>query len=446
MHPDLAEEILGRLEVLGIRLGLDSMRGLLAALGDPQLRFPAVLVAGSNGKGSTSALLAAMASAAGYRTGLYTSPHLETVEERLRIDGRAIGGERLGELLAQVVSCAESRLGHSPTYFEALTAAAFLWFAAEQVDVAVVEVGLGGRLDATNLCEPVLSLITSISLEHQDLLGDSLAAIAREKAGILRRGRPALSWVEDREAADSLRAVAAELGAQLHAAEGEVTIAAARDQAGWQGWSGQRLTLVTPMARRELRVGLLGRHQAKNLALALRAAELLAGLGFPALDERALAAGAAACRWPGRAEAVALPGDRRVLLDAAHNAEGAAALGGLLADAGDKTGTMDLLFGVLADKDAAEMLGRLLPRVRNLVFTTAPSPRARAADELPALAGAARFQGAVLVEPAPGAALDRALQLGADTLVACGSIFLVGDLRRRLRERFGVPGPAANLA
>ncbi|MBV8202025.1 MAG: bifunctional folylpolyglutamate synthase/dihydrofolate synthase [Acidobacteria bacterium] len=448
----LAEEILGRLEALGIRLGLDSMRGLLAALGDPQRRFPAVLVAGSNGKGSTSALLAAMAGAAGYRTGLYTSPHLETVTERLRIDGRAIGTERLGELLAHVVSCAERRLGHSPTYFEALTAAAFLWFAAERVDVAVVEVGLGGRLDATNLCEPVLSLITSISLEHQDLLGDSLAAIAREKAGILRRGRPALAWVEEREAADSLRAVAAELGAELRAAEDEVTIAAAPRGGpgrpgwpGWQGWSGQRLTLVTPVARRELQVGLLGRHQAKNLALAIRAAELLAGLGFPALDERALAAGAAACRWPGRAEVVALPGDRRVVLDAAHNAEGAAALGELLADAGEQTGSLDLLFGVLADKDAGEMLGRLTPRVRNLVFTTVASPRARAAEELPALAEAARSRAAALVEPAPAAALDRALGLGADTLVACGSIFLVGDLRRLLRERFGVPAPAADL-
>lgn len=383
------------------------MRGLLAALGDPQLRFPAVLVAGSNGKGSTSALLAAMAGAAGYRTGLYTSPHLEAVEERLRIDGRAIGGERLGELLAEVVSCAEQRLGLSPTYFEALTAAAFLWFAVERVDVAVVEVGLGGRLDATNLCEPVLSLITSISLEHRELLGDSLAAPA---------------------------------------AEDEVTIAAAGCTAGWTDWAGQSLTLVTPAARRELRVGLLGRHQAKNLALAIRAAELLAGLGFPALDERALAAGAAACRWPGRAEVVALPGGRRVLLDAAHNAEGAAALGGLLADAGQQTGTLDLLFGVLADKDATEMLGQLTPRVRNLVFTTAPSPRARGAEELPALARAARSQAAVLVEPAPEAALDRALALGADTLVACGSIFLVGDLRRLLRERFGVPAPAADLA
>ena len=423
------------------------MRGLLAALGSPQLRFPAVLVAGSNGKGSTAALLAAMAGAAGYRTGLYTSPHLETVEERLRIEGRAVGGERLGELLEEVVACAERRLGHSPTYFEAVTAAAFLWFAAERVDLAVVEVGLGGRLDATNVCEPVLSLITSISLEHRELLGDTLAAIAREKAGIMRAGRPALSWVENREAAGALREVAAELGASLHAAEGEVTIAgtAAGGLGGANGWEGQTVTLVTPLARRELRIGLLGRHQAHNLALAVRAAELLAGLGFPALDERAMAAGAAACRWPGRGEAVPLPGGRRVLLDAAHNAEGAAALGELLAETGSRTSSLDLIFGVLGDKDAGEMLDRLAPLARNLVFTTVPTPRSRAAAELPALIRSARPGAQVLVEPSPAVALDRALALGADTLVACGSIFLVGELRRLLRERFGVPAPAEDL-
>jgi dihydrofolate synthase/folylpolyglutamate synthase len=423
------------------------MRGLLAALGSPQLRFPAVLVAGSNGKGSTAALLAAMAGAAGYRTGLYTSPHLETVEERLRIDGRAVGGERLGELLEEVVACAERRLGHSPTYFEAVTAAAFLWFAAERVDLAVVEVGLGGRLDATNVSEPVLSLITSISLEHRELLGDTLAAIAREKAGILRAGRPALSWVEDREAAGALREVAAELGASLHAAEGEVTIAGtvAGGLGGANGWEGQAVTLVTPLARRELRIGLLGRHQAHNLALAVRAAELLAGLGFPALDGRAMAAGAAACRWPGRGEAVPLPGGRRVLLDAAHNTEGAAALGELLSEIGPRTGSLDLIFGVLGDKDAGEMLDRLAPLARNLVFTTVPTPRSRAAAELPALIRSARPGAQVLVEPSPAVALDRALALGADTLVACGSIFLVGELRQLLRERFGIPEPAADL-
>jgi dihydrofolate synthase/folylpolyglutamate synthase len=420
------------------------MRGLLGSLGSPQLRYPTVLVAGSNGKGSTAALLAAMATAAGYRTGLYTSPHLETPRERLRIDGRAVDGERLGELLAEVVARAGSRLGHDPTYFEAVTAASFLWFAAERVDLAVIEVGLGGRLDATNLCEPSLSLVTSISLEHTEMLGSTLAEIAGEKAGILRGGRPALSWVEATEAADALRAAAATLGAELRAAEHEVAITGAAAD----GWDGQRVTLETPRARRELRIRLLGRHQTHNLGLAVRAAELLADEGFPALDDRALSAGAAACRWPGRAEVVELPGGRRVLLDAAHNGEGAAALGELLASVRRQAGTLDVVFGVLADKDAGEMLRHVAPWARRLIFTTVPSPRARRADELPALlergAGTWAARDAV-VEADPAAALARALDLGAETVVVCGSIFLVGELRQLLRQRYGVPPAAADL-
>ncbi len=437
--PGRAQRILDRLEVLGIRLGLDSTRRLLTALGEPQLRFPAVLVAGSNGKGSTSALLAAMAGAAGYRTGLYTSPHLEAVEERLRIDGRAIGGERLGELLERVVSCAEERLDHTPTYFEALTAAAFLWFAAERLDLAVVEVGLGGRLDATNLTAPVLSLITSISLEHREMLGDTHAAIAREKAGILRRGRPALSWVEQPEAAAAIREAAAAAGAGWRAAEREVTVAG-RAPLGAGGWDGQEVTLLTPAGRHELRTRLLGGHQGRNLGLAVRAAEVLAGAGFPALDRAAIAAGAAACRWPGRAEVVNLPGGPRVLLDAAHNAEGAGVLAGLLEEMAAPAGSTAVVFGVLGDKDAGEMLASLAPRARHLVLTTPVSPRARPAAELLALLGGAH-PGA-LAEPDPEAALARALALGAETVVVCGSIYLVGALRLWLRQAFGVPWPA----
>jgi dihydrofolate synthase/folylpolyglutamate synthase len=410
----------------------------LAALGDPQLRFPAVLVAGSNGKGSTSALLAAMAGAAGYRTGLYTSPHLEAVEERLRLDGCAIGAARLGELLDQVVSCAERQLAHTPTYFEALTAAAFLWFAAERVELAVVEVGLGGRLDATNLCAPVLSLITSISLEHREMLGDTRAAIAREKAGILRPGRPALSWVEEPEAAAAIRDAATVAGADWRAAEREVTIVDQR----FDGWDGQTITLTTPAGRRELRLRLLGRHQARNLGLAVRAAELLAEGGFPALGRQAVAAGAAACRWPGRAEVVHLPGARRVLLDAAHNAEGAEVLAELLARLPGPAGAADLVFGVLSDKDAGEMLHSLAPRARHLVLTTPLSPRARPAGQLLELL-AGSHPGA-LVEPDPGAAMERALELGAEAVVVCGSIYLVGALRSWLRDRFGVPHPAVD--
>jgi dihydrofolate synthase / folylpolyglutamate synthase len=396
-------------------------------LGDPQLAVPAVLVAGSNGKGSTAALLAAMASAAGYRTGLYTSPHLESVEERLGIDGRAIDPGRLGELLAHLVGVAESETGTPPTYFEALTVAAFLWFAAEKLDLAVIEVGLGGRLDATNLCEPILSLVTSISLEHQEFLGDTLAAIAREKAGVFRRGRPALAWVADPEPAAALREVASACGARLTFAPERVRIASA----AIEDWSGQQVRLSTPRRTYDLRLALLGEHQQRNLGLAVLAAETLEMAGFPSLDAAAIARGAAACRWPGRLEAIDLPGGRRLLLDAAHNAEGAAALAGFLAALGRP---VDLLFGVLTDKAAGAMLAALAPYARNLVLTTPASPRAADPRDLAALLHDRPGLPGIVVEPDPGRALARLLSWGGEVAVACGSIYLIGDLRRRLRE------------
>jgi len=387
---------------------------------------PVVLVAGSNGKGSTSALLAAMATAAGYRTGHYTSPHLETVEERLQIDGHPIASDRLGDLLEEIVDAAERASGAPPTYFEALTVAAFKWFAEEEVDLAVVEVGLGGRLDATNLAEPILSLVTSISLEHREFLGDTLAAIAREKAGIFRSGRPALAWVEDPEPRSALQEVAAEKGTDLRFAQDLVRI----EEAEREGWTGQRVRLVTPAGRHDLRIALLGAHQQRNLGLAVLAAETLAAGGFPRLTPEAIAAGAAACRWPGRLEVIALPGGRHLLLDAAHNAEGAAALADFLAGLG---APVDLLFGVLTDKDAAEMLGALAPHARRLILTTPPSPRAQdPALLLPYLKG----MGEVEVEPDPVRALQRLLDGDGEVLVVCGSIYLVGEIRERVRPLF----------
>jgi dihydrofolate synthase/folylpolyglutamate synthase len=416
------EAILARLEALGIKLGLERSRVMLAALGEPQRRFPSVLVAGTNGKGSTSALLAAVAGAAGYRTGHYTSPHLETVEERLRIDGSMIDSARFAEMLADLVALAERETGSPPTYFEAVTLAAFRWFAEERVDLAVVEVGLGGRLDATNLCDPALSLITPIGFDHREYLGDTLAAIAREKAGILRPGRPALAWIDEPEAAESLRAAAAETGADLRFVTQEVAI-----EATDSGWTGQRVRLATPSRRYELRLPLLGAHQARNLGLAVRAAETLAPLGFEKIDRRAIAEGVAGCRWPGRLEPIALPDGRRVLLDAAHNAAGAAALAEFLAGLGRP---VDLLFGVLADKDYGEMLALLSPHARRIVLTAPPSPRAKDPAELAALVAEGRD---VLVEPDPARALARALALRGEILAVCGSIYLVGEVRRRLR-------------
>jgi len=421
--------VLTRLEGLGIKLGLERARDLLVRMGEPQRRFPSVLVAGTNGKGSTSSFLAAMAGAAGLRTGLYTSPHLESVEERLRIDGRAIDSGRLGAILEDLVGLAERETGSPPTYFEAVTLAAFRWFAEEQVDLAVLEVGLGGRLDATNLADPILSLITPIGFDHREFLGDTLAAIAREKAGILRSGRPALAWIEDAEPAESAQTVAGEVGADLRFASRDTRIESVEPH----GWAGQRIRLATPTQEYDLETALLGDHQAKNLGLAVRAAESLASQGFDRLDAQAIAAGAAACRWPDRLEPILLPGGRRVLLDAAHNADGATVLARFLGRLGEP---VDLLFGVLADKDYGEMLPRLAAHARHVVLTRPASPRAKDPAELVALLGGRE---GILVEPDPLHALDRALALGGEVLVACGSIFLVGEIRKALRERFGVP-------
>ena len=428
-----ADAILSRLEGRGIRLGLERMRWLLADLGSPERAVPAVLVAGSNGKGSTSALLAAIVQAAGCRTALYTSPHLEAVEERLRLDGRAIPSGRLVEILERMLAAAEAAGEEPPTYFEALTLAAFVWFAAEKAELAVLEVGLGGRLDATNVALPILSLISSISLEHREILGDTLAAIAREKAGILRASRPALAWIEAPEARGMVRQEADRLGTHLEMAPDRVRILEVRSR----GWDGQEVDLETARGHYRLALALPGAHQLRNLGLAVAAAEALAGLGFPAIDVPAIERGVAACRWPGRLESVLLPGGKRVVLDAAHNAEGAEMLARFLAERRAESGEgYDLLIGILGDKDAAEMLAQLAPRAERIVLTTPPSPRAQDPVHLATLVlSSAPFE----VIPDLAMALDHALATSARPLIACGSIFLVGAVRGLLRERFGVP-------
>lgn len=400
----------------------------MRSLGDPQRGFPVVLIAGTNGKGSTAAFLQSMARAAGYRTGFYSSPHLESVEERLRIDGRAITSDRLAALLERVVGLAERSLGHAPTYFEAMTVAAFLYFSEERVDLAVIEVGMGGRLDATNTADPVLSLVTDIALDHQEHLGSTLAAIAREKAGIFRRGRPGLIWITAPEAEASLTAAAAEAGAELESARATVRVVDVEDRA----LDGQTIHLAAANGEYHLETALLGFHQVRNLGLAVRAAERLRQLGWERLDAGAVARGAAACRWPGRLEVVALADGRRVIFDGAHNPAGVEVVTNFLERLGRP---VDLLFGALADKDVARMLPPLAARSGQITLTRAPSPRALAPEALAALIPGRP----AMLEPEPEAALERALAAGARPLLVCGSLYLVGALRATLRRLHGVP-------
>lgn len=461
--------LLNRLRPQGIRLGLERPRRLLATLGDPQRACPVVLVAGTNGKGSTAHLLAAMLDAAGLRTGLFTSPALEGPEEQIRIAGANLDPEALEGLLQRVLKASGEALGGHPTPFEALTAAAYLAFAGAhgelgKMDLAVVECGMGGARDATNVADAELALLTTVGLEHRGFLGSSREAIAREKAGIFRPGRPAVvgRLTPDAEPAEADRVMEAvqeearRIGAELHRLDEEVTWeTSAPDRGPMAGDAPREVSLRTPVGAYRIQPALAGEHQLANLALAVRGLELLARRQVPtvgpALDRSSLrsvlARGASSCRVPGRLEWLEpsgpdIPPGRRVLLDVAHDPQAVAALlrylddEGLSARSRDSPDPLDLLFGVLEDKDAAAMLEPLERRCRRVVLTRPSDPRARDPRELRRLSGEDR-EGAVEVEvvPEPHRALERALaELPArGTLLVCGSVVLVGEVRRRLR-------------
>jgi dihydrofolate synthase/folylpolyglutamate synthase len=400
-------------------LGLDRVEDALARLGDPHLGLAAVHVAGSNGKGSTSAMIEAVARAAGLRTGLYTSPHLCRFAERIRLDGRPIGDEAFARSLSAVIDRARPDL----TFFESLTVAAFAAFREAEVDLAVLEVGLGGRLDATNVIrDPVATAITSISLEHTAILGDTLAAIAREKAGILKPGAPVVLGPLPDEAGAAIAEIASQVGAGPVLRVARALKGAGEIEVSHDG-SVSTIRGPGPSDLLALRLPLAGAHQAENAGVAVGLASFLARR-FPRIDlAAATRAGLAAAEWPGRCERIE-KGGVTVLLDAAHNPEGAAAL--REAVRGDPARTA-LVFGALADKRWPEMLAAIAPLASRRYYTR-PRGREPAAPE--ALAAIA----AGTAVPEPGEALARALAESApgETVIVTGSIYLVGELRAGL--------------
>ncbi len=420
-------EMLAALGAGAMRFDLAPFRALLAALEHPERKLATVLVAGTNGKGSTAALLDSVARAAGLRVGLATSPHLVAVEERISIDGTAIGADELADLLVRVLAAAETAGGGDPTYFEATIAASFLAFAAARVDLAVVEVGLGGRLDATNAAEPILAVVTPIQLDHRELLGSTLAEIAREKAGIFRRAVPVVVAAQAPEARHELARQAAHLDCFLCDASRAVVV----ERAAWLGFAGHDVRLRSPRASYDFRLPLAGEHQIDNAATAICSAELLAAR-FPAIDRSAIVAGIARTRWPGRLETIALAdGATTVLLDAAHNPDGCVALARFL----DRLGRpFDLLFGALADKEVERMLPPLAARARRVTLTRPGSSRALAPE---LLARRLDEPSRVDVVEDPARALEAALAARPSLLVVCGSLYLVGALRDGLRRRGG---------
>ena len=406
-----------------MKLGLDAMDAVCARLGRPERRFSSVLVGGTNGKGSTAATLAAIATCAGLKSGLYTSPHLIGVEERIRIGGRDVEAGRLDEALGKVFQAADAAPAVPLTYFEALTAAAFLVFDASKLDLAVLEVGLGGRLDATNVADPLLSIVTSIGFDHMEDLGTTLESIAREKAGIFRSKKPALVRATAPEALETLSEASGAAGSFWHDAAQEMTVARIET-----GLTGTRFGLGTPERDYELETPLPGAHQAWNAALAVRAAELLER-EIPRLTAAACRLGVRSVFWPGRLERFAFAG-RTLLLDGCHNPEGAAAVARFLQDAG-LDGRADLVFGAMADKDVEGIAAELFPRVRNVWLVPAATQRAAAPEQLASRVGALK-PGATACDSL-AAALDRLLAAGgSEPIIVAGSLYLVGEARRLL--------------
>jgi dihydrofolate synthase / folylpolyglutamate synthase len=423
MDPMDPFQYLFSLEQFGIKFGLDNIRVLCARLGNPERQYPTVIVAGTNGKGSVAAMTETALRAAGHRTGRYTSPHMVRLEERFAIDGVPVDTGPLREVVIAVArAVSELRqtgaLDTEPTFFEVTTAAAFELFRRSRVDVAVLEVGLGGRLDATNVARPVAGAITTIDFDHERYLGSTLADIAFEKAGVIKPGMPVVVGDLPPAALAVVRRVGHERGAPLIiAADGTSVEASVTPDA-------TRLALRTPVADYgEITLGLAGAHQVANALVAVRLLETLhdRGLGVP---RDAIAAGLRETRWPGRLEWRRGDGGR-VLLDAAHNPAGAAALAAYLRQA--RPGGLPIVFGVMADKNVRGILERLLPGASRLIVTRPSNRRALAPDVVAGLARDVRPDLPVVVVPDPGDALHEAWKNAREICVA-GSIFLLGDI------------------
>jgi dihydrofolate synthase/folylpolyglutamate synthase len=409
-------------------LKLDRMKALLARLGNPERRLRLVHVAGSKGKGSTAALLAAVLVRAGYRTGLFTSPHLSSVEERIQVDGQPVSHPELTALLADVRAATEA--GPVPidtTFFEVATAAGFLHFQRRRVHAAVIEVGLGGRFDSTNVCRPLVSVITSISHDHTQLLGNTLGQIAFEKAGIVKPGVPVVSGATAAEAREVIegvcrrrRAPLRQLGVDFSYTHepGLVTAATLR-----------RPRVRVRTARRAwpgMEVNLLGEHQAANAALAVACVERLTELGWR-LPDAAVAEGLAAVSWPARLEVLG----RRpmVVLDCAHNLASARALVETLTASFPEHPRRRLVFASSSDKDVAGILAELAPHFAHAYLTryaqsTRAVPPERLAELLPAGTPCSVHE-----TPAEAWRAARSAAAADDLVCVTGSVFLAGELR-----------------
>lgn len=421
------------LQRLGVKLGLSGIRGLLTLLGRPEAAYPSILVAGTNGKGSVSAMLDAMLLAHGVRSGLYTSPHLVRPNERIRISGRDVDDEVLSRLLGRLkTACergvADGELGVHPSFFEVMTAAALEAFREASVDVAVLEVGLGGRLDATNAVEPVVSVVVTVAMDHVAQLGPTLEHVATEKAWIARPGRPLVTGVDQPGPLAKIRERCREVGADLVEAREVATVV--RKEGG-------RFDVTTDRgAYAGLAPSLPGEHQFDNTRTAIVAFERLAEAIGLAVRPDAVRQGLGVVRWPARLQWI--PGEPDTLVDGAHNGAGAQALA-LYLDSLDRPKPV-LLTGTMRDKDHVSILEPIASRCAAVVLTKPPVERAADPASLVELTG--RFAPRVDAREDPAEALTLARSIASDSgtfVLVAGSLYLAGAVLRKL----GDPGPVS---
>jgi dihydrofolate synthase / folylpolyglutamate synthase len=417
-------DFLYSLERLGMKFGLENIAALCTELGHPESTFRSIVIAGTNGKGSVTVMTETALRSAGLRAARYTSPHLVRLEERFVIDGREIDTRDLRDSLGSVQGAVDSLMRREvlealPTFFEVATAAAFELFRRAAIEIAVLEVGLGGRLDATNVVTPIATAITSIDFDHQAQLGNTLESIAREKAGIVKPGVALVCGPVPQAAEQVIREVCDAQHASLIRTRDVVQITPHIDD--------EAIDIRTPMRSLDrVTLALHGKHQRDNAAVAVALLDELTRQAV-AIPDVAVREGLANAQWPARLERFVVRGVE-VLLDAAHNPAGARALASHLQEIG--WSRITLLFGAMGDKDVTGMLEALRPLCETIVCTTAPNPRALPAAELARLART--FAPAVEAIADPAGALECALALGTP-VVAAGSIFLIGPLRDILR-------------
>mgnify|MGYP003681904216 CR=1 FL=1 len=416
-------------------LDLSRVERLLAAVGNPHTRFPVVHIAGTKGKGSTAAMSEACLRAAGYRTGFYTSPHMHTFRERIQVDRRKIAREEVVALVEEVRPLIERTPG--VTYFEAITAIGFLHFARSKVEVAVVEVGLGGRLDATNVLTPDVSVITSLSLDHTYLLGNTLAEIAREKAGIIKPGIPAVSAPQRAEAIKVLEAVSQERGSSLTEVGRDWDYDPGSADLDGQAFTARRITGGSSELDGEYWIPLLGRHQLENATNAIAALDIMHQRGFR-VPIKAVREGLRSVYWPGRLEI--LSREPLVVVDGAHNSYSAQVLRRALEEWFPDQRWM-LVFGASADKDVAGMLKVLLPISEYTIVTRSDHPRAASPVELADVVAAVGGGAEVSVNVRKSLRRGLALMNPASGLLVTGSTHLVADVHEEWARYTGAPLP-----